>query len=100
MDVQVSYLTISMPNKSEFMKNIRVFVRSLLSKHKYVSFTDNVSVPQTLDHSVNPGFAKLVSSTDNSFISVTTMTIMTVLMQCERAMVLLVHEGSQSTFSR
>ena len=30
--------------------------------------TDNVSVPQTLDYSVNPGFAKLVSATDNSSI--------------------------------
>ena len=46
-----------------------VFVRSLLSIHNYVSFTDNVSVPQTLDYSVNPGFAKLVSSTDNSSTS-------------------------------
>ena len=45
-----------------------VFGRSLLSLHNYVSFTDNVSVPQTLDYSVNPGFAKLVSATDNSSI--------------------------------
>ena len=42
-----------------------VFIRSILTNHYYVSFTDNVSVPQTLDYSVNPGFAKLVSSTDN-----------------------------------
>ena len=44
----------------------KVFIRSVLSKHYCVSFTDNVSVPKTLDYSVNPGFAKLVSSTDNS----------------------------------
>ena len=40
----------------------QVFLRSVLF------LTDNVSVPQTLDHSVNQGFAKLVSSTSNSSI--------------------------------
>ena len=38
----------------------------VISQHNYVSFTDNLSVPQTMDYSVNQGFAKLVSSTDNS----------------------------------
>ena len=41
----------------------------LISKHSCVSFTDNSSVPQTMDDSVNQGFAKHVSSTDNCFIS-------------------------------
>ena len=49
-----------------FHENFWVFVRWLLSKDQYVSFTDNVSVPQKLDYSVNPGFAKLISSTDSS----------------------------------
>ena len=43
-----------------------IFKRSIISQPYYVSFTDNLSVPQTMDYSVNQGFAKLVSSTDNS----------------------------------
>ena len=38
-------------------------LKTVIPKHDYVSFTDNVSVPQTMDYSVNPGFAELVSST-------------------------------------
>ena len=45
-----------------------VLKRSIISQPYYVSFTDNLSVPQTMDYSVNQGFAKLVSSTDNSSI--------------------------------
>ena len=52
--------------QKQIHEEYQVCIRSVLSKHYYVSFTDNVSVPQTLDCSVNPGFAKLVSSTDNS----------------------------------
>ena len=43
-----------------------VFKTSIISQPYYVSFTDNLSVPQTMDYSVNQSFAKLVSSTDNS----------------------------------
>ena len=39
---------------------------SLKCQSDFVRFTDNLSVPQTMDYSVNPGFTKLVSSTDNS----------------------------------
>ena len=52
--------------QKQIHEEYQVFIRSVLSKHYYVSFTDNVSVPQTLDYSVNPGFTKLVSSTDKS----------------------------------
>ena len=48
-----------------FVKKVE-FKRSIISQPYYVSFTDNLSVPQTMDYSVNQGFAKLVSSTDNS----------------------------------
>ena len=41
-----------------------------LSYHNFVSFTDNPSVPHTLDYSGNQGFTKLVSSTDNSYNAV------------------------------
>ena len=41
-----------------------VFVRSVISQSDFVSSTDNLSVPQTLDYNVNPGFEKLISSTD------------------------------------
>ena len=47
-------------NQRRIHEEYQFFIRSVLSKHYYVSFTDNVSVPPTLYYSVNPGFAKLV----------------------------------------
>ena len=45
------------------------FIKPVISQSDFVSSTDNLSVPQTMDYSVNPSFAKLVSSTYNSSTS-------------------------------
>ena len=59
-----------------------------------------VTVTVTVNVTVNVNFIITINVTVTVTISVTTKTFLTVLLQCERAMVLLVHEGSQSTFSR